>query len=322
MWSKHQTDSQMKDLNCLQKINHFPGSWCVGRKDRLLTTINAMKRIRGHAFDFHPDGFVLPHEFDALLRVVRAEADAAKRSTKKVTNNLWILKPVAASQGKGIKVVNSQQVLDWMGAKPNKGKSALFQRYLYDPYLINGHKFDLRIYVLVTGVDPLRVYIHQEGLTRISTVAYSLKNTKNRFAHLTNYSINKKSAAFVAASEPCGVDGLDDNADIEGFKWSLRGFKKWLSKEESPEIMERTFQKINDLVVKTMIAAEAEMTPRMHNAANYRTNCFELFGLDVILDTKLEPSLLEVNISPSLMGSSPLDKKIKGTLVADILHVS
>jgi hypothetical protein len=60
----------------------------------------------------------------------------------------------------------------------------------------------------------------------------------------------------------------------------------------------------------------------MHNAANYRTNCFELFGLDVILDTKLEPSLLEVNISPSLMGSSPLDKKIKGTLVADILHVS
>jgi tubulin polyglutamylase TTLL4 len=71
-----------------------------------------------------------------------------------------------------------------------------------------------------------------------------------------------------------------------------------------------------------MIAAEAEITPRLHNAANYRTNCFELFGLDVILDSSLEPHLLEVNISPSLMGSSPLDKKIKGMLVADILHVS
>jgi hypothetical protein len=36
------------------------------------------------------------------------------------------------------------------------------RRYLSDPYLINGKKFDLRIYVLVTGVDPLRIYIHKE----------------------------------------------------------------------------------------------------------------------------------------------------------------
>eukprot|EP01041_Mallomonas_annulata_P013638 gene13638-28958_t len=43
MWSKHQTMAQMKELNCLQKINHFPASWCVGRKDRLLRTINGMK---------------------------------------------------------------------------------------------------------------------------------------------------------------------------------------------------------------------------------------------------------------------------------------
>ena len=220
--------------------------------------------------------------------------------------------------------MNSAQVMEFITGKTTKKRSALIQYYLYDPYLINGHKFDLRIYVLVTGVDPLRVYIHEEGLTRISTAAYSLKNTKNRFAHLTNYSINKKSPHFVAASESAtvGDDGTSNDADVEGYKWSLGAFKRWLAKAESPEIAARTSLKINDLVVKTMIAAEAYITPRLHKAANFRTNCFELFGLDVILDSKLEPHLLEVNISPSLMGASPLDRKIKGTLVADVLHVS
>ena len=40
-----------------------------------------------------------------------------------------------------------------------------------------------------------------------------------------------------------------------------------------------------------------------------------------MLDSKLNPHLIEVNISPSLAGSSPLDKRIKGTLIADMLHV-
>ena len=85
--------------------------------------------------------------------------------------------------------------------------------------------------------------------------------------------------------------------------------------------METTFDRIFDLCLKTMIAAESEITPHLHQASNYRTNCFELFGCDVILDSNLNPHLLEVNVSPSLMGSSPLDKKIKGTVIADMLHI-
>ena len=109
------------------------------------------------------------------------------------------------------------------------------QRYLMKPYLIDGKKFDLRIYVLVTGVDPLRVYIHDEGLTRISTAKYSLKNISNQYAHLTNYSINKKAAVFKAASVQDdknneaeeGDDNVDRDDDTEGFKWSLAAFRKW-----------------------------------------------------------------------------------------------
>jgi len=37
------------------------------------------------------------------------------------------------------------------------------QRYIHKPLLIDGLKFDLRIYVLVYGVSPLRVFIHEKG---------------------------------------------------------------------------------------------------------------------------------------------------------------
>lgn len=50
----------------------------------------------------------------------------------------------------------------------------------------------------------------------------------------------------------------------------------------------------------------------------YRTNCFEVLGFDILLDNNLRPWLLEINLSPSLNTDSPLDLKIKGSMIADL----
>ncbi len=50
----------------------------------------------------------------------------------------------------------------------------------------------------------------------------------------------------------------------------------------------------------------------------YRTNCFEILGFDVLIDDLLRPWLLEINLSPSLNTDSPLDLKIKGSMIADM----
>ena len=63
----------------------------------------------------------------------------------------------------GIRVVNSFKEI------PNKKSQLCVQSYIKTPALINKLKFDLRVYVLVTSVDPLRIYIYREGLTRSVT---------------------------------------------------------------------------------------------------------------------------------------------------------
>ena len=74
------------------------------------------------------------------------------------------------------------------------------QRYLHKPYLIEGLKFDMRIYVLISGIDPLRIFVYEEGLARFATEEYRAprsENLENKFMHLTNYAINKDSPKFI-----------------------------------------------------------------------------------------------------------------------------
>lgn len=89
------------------------------------------------------------------------------------------------------------------------------------PHLINGFKYDLRLYVFITSYEPLTIYLYREGLVRFATQPYNTKNTKLKFAHLTNFSVNKKSETYKAA-EGLDANGQDNNAS----KWSLSNLRE------------------------------------------------------------------------------------------------
>ncbi len=88
----------------------------------------------------------------------------------------FIIKPAHNCQGRGIYLINKiddyistdQQTLDGT----QKGASQVAQAYLDNPLLINGLKFDLRLYVLISGIHPLRLYLYEEGMARFATVPY------------------------------------------------------------------------------------------------------------------------------------------------------
>ena len=80
--------------------------------------------------------------------------------------------------------------------------------------------------------------------------------------------------------------------------------------------------KIEDIVIKTLLSAEHILSTSFDMFVPYRNNCFEVLGFDVLIDSNLDPWLLEVNLSPSLSCDSPLDQKIKGNLLADLFTLS
>jgi hypothetical protein len=117
----------------------------MGRKDRLVRNIGKARRRHGKVYDFLPRSFVLPKDA-ALLEMKMREDEGA----------LWIIKPIASSCGKGIRVVSKAKEVDF-------GALCVVCKYVHNPLLINGKKFDLRLYVLVTCFDPLRIYLYDNG---------------------------------------------------------------------------------------------------------------------------------------------------------------
>ena len=76
------------------------------------------------------------------------------------------MKPNASSCGKGIKMIGPGETI------PKKG-GLVISKYVMSPHLIDGFKYDLRIYVLVTSYDPLKIYLFKEGLVRFATEKYT-----------------------------------------------------------------------------------------------------------------------------------------------------
>lgn len=246
-------------------------------------------------FNFMPLTYILPQD---VKRLKRLWPIFDERNTR------WIIKPPASARGTGIKVVSKWQQIP-------KRKPMIVQKYIDRPLLINGSKFDLRLYVLVTSLNPLRAYMHTDGLARFASVKYSndVDTLSDRYMHLTNYSINKLSSNYTKN---------EDAESCSGHKWTLKTLWKYFA--ELGINTDGLWAALRNLVLRTVLSGEHVINQMSKANVGSRYNTFELFGIDVILDSALKPWLLEVNISPSLHSSSPLDLFVKGPLVTALLN--
>lgn len=189
-----------------------------------------------------------------------------------------------------------------------KDEQGLVSRYIANPLCIDGHKCDIRLYVVVTSFDPLIVYMYEEGLVRLATVKYdkNVEHLWNACMHLCNYSINKYHSDYIKANE--------QEEDV-GHKWTFSALLRHLSQQGSDT--EELMANIEDVIVKSILACTQSVASACRMFVPSGNNCFELYGYDILIDDQLKPWLLEVNMSPSLGIDTPLDTKVS----LDVIYI-
>ena len=206
-----------------------------------------------------------------------------------------------SARGIGIFLINKlSQLKKWSSKSsipvPTTKDTYVISRYISNPLLIGGKKFDLRIYVLVTSFRPLKAYMYKMGFCRFCTVRYNQSTSEldNLFVHLTNVSIQKNA---------------DDYNSQHGGKWTLESLKLYLTSTRGKDVTEKLFDDINWLIVHSLKSVCWIMNSDRH--------CFEIYGFDVIIDDKLKPWLIEVNASPSLSSTTSNDRIMKYSVIRD-----
>ena len=304
-WSRPKLD--MNHLLIWQRVNHFTDSKQLTRKDLLKQNLQRFTNMSGRAaasFEIMPQSFVLPHEYTSFVRAF-TEAESTKSEDPNKTNNIWILKPVGLSRGRGISLVKDICDLSF-------SNKAVVQKYIDSPLCLDGYKFDLRLYVLVSSFRPLEAFLYKEGFARVSTQQYSSdrKTFDNLFIHLTNSSVQRRNSEGPTADNPLSSNGAESN----GSKLPLGGENGLWSRFRKIGIdADAIWKDITVLVLKSLVVVDTQMI--------FQPCSFEIFGYDVLIDQNLKPWLLEVNASPSLSRDNELDYRVKGAMVSDTIKL-
>jgi len=290
-------------------VNHLRGIATLTVKSHLchnlrLAAGRAAAAGAGALYGFAPQTFVLPGEWDEWMRARAWEPDA-----------VWIQKPADLSRGRGVALVNHP---DEVRPSPRQGHGRLdgqlvVQRYIANPHLIDGYKYSLRCYVAIVSLEPLIAYLFNDGFTKLASRPFSLApgDRADRFRHLTN------------------PDVLRDDPEAAGVSSRNTTHRQYRERLREAGIDDGAlFTRIRRTLAATLIAAQPAMLGVEQAAGGTGRGQFELLGVDIAIDDRLQPWLLECNLAPSLSveataatAASRDEAAVKTQVVADTLRL-
>ena len=283
------------NLLVFQKINRFRSTRGLTRKD--LLSKNMLKASFNND-SIMPLTYTLPHEYNSFVSAYQS----IQTATGGKADNIWIIKPVGLSRGRGIFLVSDPSMVTY-------SQPIVIQRYISDPLCFMGFKFDLRIYVLVASFNPLEAFIYKEGLARFGTRQYSRRPEllADHRIHLTNTSIQREFGGdAIDTSHPAYLAGAANGSGNKvAFTWL------WKRLESQGADTKAMWEQMINVCHQALVSVESSIP--------HQRNAFEIFGFDLMFDQSYKCWLIEVNSSPSFGCDSPLDIRIKGSLIRDTI---
>ena len=314
-----------KNFGCIsQTYNHIPGIGSLNRKD--LSVVSWKNYASTFADDsncldtkkFFPETYMLERKDEC--KKFFSYLDSRDYETLKSKEGVVFIRKFGIGSHKGVGV----QPVDQEEEKRLKEKfadgkkcgeitdSIIVQKYITNPLLLDGHKFDFRMYMLIASTNPLIVYYY-DGFLRLSLYKYDPESTE-KAVHLTNTEISKK--IFEKARDD-GFMGMNET--------ELRNFQMWNFTKFQDHLLEKKLisdpnwldNYLRPLIKKSMIH-----TVKMSQNDYLKSSMvYELFGIDFILDTDLSLWYLECNSSPVLKGTSEEKDKFLSKMIADQFDV-
>lgn len=164
----------------------------------------------------------------------------------------------------------------------------IVQKYNENPSLVHGRKYDVRYFMLIACTKPWLVMTHtgyaRISLEKYSTESFSADDKKARTTHLTNAAIQKLHPDFKSQKEDTIMD--------------MDMLREYMLKNE-PDIV-KTPEDFNQKVIAQCNEICRLLFESAKSKLESKFGCFELFGLDFLLDSQLNPQLIEINTNPAL----------------------
>eukprot|EP00977_Amphora_coffeiformis_P013897 scaffold3784_cov174-Amphora_coffeaeformis.AAC.2 len=310
------TDIDMESLLPWQRPSHFPGERLMDRKGTMYQVLRQYSLRQNVPLDFVPETFILYDDKDKNRFVERLDNGGMDMP--------WVLKRSKASRGRGVTMLGPHStelrtLRDELEDGPNK-TGHIIQSYIRNEWTFQGHKCDLRVYVLVASIQPLIVYYH-DGIVRTAIGLHNEEDFGESKAHLTNVSQNKQNRT---AWEPVK---MFDQLDTELQEYSKReGAKLNISdpinhiRNQIKRILGVVFASfksrisLNDLPIDNAFALMGKceyscaVAVVVSKESSALTVLHSISGADFVIDKDLKVWLLEMQLGPQLVGESHAKK--------------
>ena len=248
-----------------------------------------------------------------------AYLDSEEYKNERIKSVVFIQKFVEQHMGIGVSMLDSIEEEKLKSKYQNgklcsKKKEAIqIQRYIQNPLLLYGHKFDFRIYMLIASVDPLIVYYH-DGILRVSLQKFKL-DSKDKTTHFTNTHLAE--GLFELARKEGKWDGMTETQLKDFQTWNFTRFQDYLMEvghiQDSNWLENYLRPKIKTILIHLLRSTSHDFTKR--------SNLFKLWGMDFMIDDNLKLWFIEANTKPAIKGPTPVRKLFIETMVRDMFDL-